>query len=225
MTAHNQWQSTTRSIAYWTTRVFQCDESRTKNSCSHIELAYERRLSDESSYESSLVESSRVESYVTTDGHSASLSWHKAPIWDLRPDNYYGQTVEGLLMWSPLSDERSGLLFTIAAGPRQRSHSRVWVPWDSWSYFTVSDLRLPFSSPPTTRRVTVEVFDPASTRATQSLFTCTSCCIYMYTVLTERYVGLALIEGGVGRTLHIVHDFLDSTLLLVYKLNMYRLKK
>jgi hypothetical protein len=31
-------------------------------------------------------------------------------------------------------------------------------------YFTISDLRLPFSSPPTTRRVTVEVFDPASTR-------------------------------------------------------------
>jgi hypothetical protein len=31
-------------------------------------------------------------------------------------------------------------------------------------YFTVSDLRLPFSSPPTTRMVTVEVFDPASTR-------------------------------------------------------------
>jgi hypothetical protein len=34
-------------------------------------------------------------------------------------------------------------------------------------YFTVSDLRLPFSSPPTTRRVTVEVFDPASTRICQ----------------------------------------------------------
>jgi hypothetical protein len=31
------------------------------------------------------------------------------------------------------------------------------VPWDSRPYFTVSDLRLPFSSPPTTRRVTVEV--------------------------------------------------------------------
>jgi hypothetical protein len=41
--------------------------------------------------------------------------------------------------------------------------SRVRVPWDSWPYFTVSDSRLPFSSPPTTRRVTVEVFDPAST--------------------------------------------------------------
>jgi hypothetical protein len=46
----------------------------------------------------------------------------------------------------------------------QRSHSRVRVPWDSRPYFTVSDSTLPFSSPPTTRRVTVEVFDPAYTR-------------------------------------------------------------
>jgi hypothetical protein len=30
--------------------------------------------------------------------------------------------------------------------------------WTRNHYFTVSDLRLPFSSPPTTRRVTVEVF-------------------------------------------------------------------
>jgi hypothetical protein len=30
-----------------------------------------------------------VESYVTTDGQSASLSWSKAPIWGLRPDLYY----------------------------------------------------------------------------------------------------------------------------------------
>jgi hypothetical protein len=60
----------------------------------------------------------------------------------------------GLVLWGALS----------AAGARQRSHSRVRVPWDSWPYFTVSDLRLPFSSPHTTRRVTVEVFDPASTR-------------------------------------------------------------
>jgi hypothetical protein len=53
-----------------------------------------------------------------------------------------------------------GLSFTIAAGPRQRTHSRVLVPWDSRSYFTVSDLRLPFLSPPTTRRAAVELFDP-----------------------------------------------------------------
>jgi hypothetical protein len=35
--------------------------------------------------------------------------------------------------------------------------------------FTVSYSRLPFSSPLTTRRVTVEVFDPASTRVVVSL--------------------------------------------------------
>jgi hypothetical protein len=58
--------------------------------------------------------------------------------------------------------------FTIAAGPRQRSHSRVRVPWDLRPYVTVSDSRLPFSSPPTTRRATVEVFDPASTRVGHS---------------------------------------------------------
>jgi hypothetical protein len=73
-----------------------------------------------------------------------------------------------LLMWGALSDERTDLSFTIAAGPSQRSHSWVRAPWDSQPYFTVSDLRLPISSPPTTRRVTVEVFDPASTRVLTS---------------------------------------------------------
>jgi hypothetical protein len=87
------------------------------------------------------------ESYVTTDFQSASLSWNKAPIWDLRPDLYYCQTVAGLLIWSALSAERTGLSFRIAAGPRQRNHSRVRVPWDLPPYFSVS-----FSSPPATRR-------------------------------------------------------------------------
>jgi hypothetical protein len=82
--------------------------------------------------------SAESESYVRTDGQSASLSWNKAPIWGLGPDFYYCQTVAGLLMWSALSEERTGLSITIAAGPRQRSHSRVRVPWDS---------RLPSSSP------------------------------------------------------------------------------
>jgi hypothetical protein len=103
------------------------------------------------------------QSYVTTDSQSASLSWNKAPIWGLRPDFYYRRTVAGLLMWGALSDVRASLSFTIAAGPIQRSHSLVRAPLDSRPYFTVSDLRLPISSPPTTRRVTV-VFDPASTR-------------------------------------------------------------
>jgi hypothetical protein len=69
----------------------------------------------------------------------------------------------GLLIWGALSDERTGLSVTIAAGPRHRSHFRVPVPWDSWPYFTLSDMRLPFSSPPA-RRATVEVFDTASIR-------------------------------------------------------------
>jgi hypothetical protein len=109
------------------------------------------------------------ESYVTTDGQSASLSWNKAPSGSLRPDLYYCQTVAGLLMWGALSDERTGLSVTIAAGPRQCSHSRVRVPWDSRPYFTVPDSILPFSSPSTTRRATVGVFDPALTRDNLSL--------------------------------------------------------
>jgi hypothetical protein len=108
------------------------------------------------------------ESYVTTDGQSASLSWNKALIWGLLPDLYFCQTVAGLLLWGVLSDERAGLTFTIVAGPRQRSHSRVRVPLDSRLSFTVSHSRHPISSPSTTRRVTVEVFDAASTEETLS---------------------------------------------------------
>jgi hypothetical protein len=54
------------------------------------------------------------EYFVTTDGQSASLSWNKAPIWGLRPDFYYFQTVACLLLWGAL--ERTDLSFTIAAG-------------------------------------------------------------------------------------------------------------
>jgi hypothetical protein len=50
---------------------------------------------------------------------------------------YYCQTVAGLFMWGAVSDERTDLSFTIAADPRQRSHSRVRVPWDSRPYITV----------------------------------------------------------------------------------------
>jgi hypothetical protein len=78
------------------------------------------------------------EAYVTTDGQSASLSWNKALIWGLRLDFYYCQTIAGLLLWSALSDERTGLSFTNAAGPRPRSHSQVRVPWD---HILVSQIR------------------------------------------------------------------------------------
>jgi hypothetical protein len=64
----------------------------------------------------------------------------------------------GIVLWGALSDKRTGLSFvmllTLASA----------VPWDSRPYFTVSHLRLIFPWPPTTRRVTVELFDPDFTR-------------------------------------------------------------
>jgi hypothetical protein len=71
---------------------------------------------------------SQSQSYITTDGEPASLSWNKAPIWGLRPDLDYCLTVACLLVWGALSDERTGLPFAIAPGPRQPSHFRVRVP-------------------------------------------------------------------------------------------------
>jgi hypothetical protein len=68
------------------------------------------------------------QSYITTDGQPASLSWKKAPIWGLRPDLDYCLTVAGLLVWGTLSDERTDLPFAIATDPRQHSHFRVKVP-------------------------------------------------------------------------------------------------
>jgi hypothetical protein len=47
-------------------------------------------------------------------------------------------------LWGALSNDRTGLSFTIIAGPRQRSHSRVQGPWHSQSqsqcYFTTVGL-------------------------------------------------------------------------------------
>jgi hypothetical protein len=68
------------------------------------------------------------QSYITTDGQPASLSWNKASIWGLRPDLDYCLTVAGLLVWGILSDERTGLPFAIATGTRQCSHFRVRIP-------------------------------------------------------------------------------------------------
>jgi hypothetical protein len=85
------------------------------------------------------------QSHVTTDGQSASLSWNKAPIWDLRPDSYYWQTVAGLLMWGVLSDERTGLSFTVAPGPCQRRHFRGQTPM--WLVTIIYCLRFETSFP------------------------------------------------------------------------------
>jgi hypothetical protein len=87
------------------------------------------------------------ESYITTDSQSACLSWNKAPICGLRPNCYFCQTVPDMLMWSALSDERTGLSFTIAAGPCQRSHL-LRLAGLGWRYSTPppTGVRVPFSS-------------------------------------------------------------------------------
>jgi hypothetical protein len=97
MTAHNQWLSTTRSIPYWTTSVFSSTVTNDESLVTPWTAL-------------------RVKSYVTTDGRSASVYSNKAPIWGLRPHLYYCQTVAGFFIWGALSDERTGLSFTIAAG-------------------------------------------------------------------------------------------------------------
>jgi hypothetical protein len=61
----------------------------------------------------------------------------------LRPTTSIFSTYSYSPIVTSVSDERMGPSFTIAVGPRQRSHSRAWVPRDSWPYFTLSDSRLP----------------------------------------------------------------------------------
>jgi hypothetical protein len=103
----------------------------------------------------------RLQSYITIDGQSTSLSWNKATIWGLRPDFYYCQTVAGLLICGALSYERTGLSFTISAGPRQRSHSRVPAPLGLATIFYCLRFETPLF---VASRVTVDVFYPTSTR-------------------------------------------------------------
>jgi hypothetical protein len=104
------------------------------------------------------------ESYVTTGGRSVSQSVYlgiKHQIF-ITVGQLRVCWCGGRFLW--LED---GSVIYNCCWPRQRRHSRVRVPRDSRSYFTVSDSRLPFSLLPTTRRITVEVFDPASTRDLQ----------------------------------------------------------
>jgi hypothetical protein len=60
-------------------------------------------------------------------------------------DQYFfpSEHLRSQLLCNILPDERMGQSFIFAAGRRQRSHSQVRVPRDSWPYFTISDWRLP----------------------------------------------------------------------------------
>jgi hypothetical protein len=88
-------------------------------------------LHGESCIGSLIMDELSLESFVTTDGQSASLSWNKKhPLGAYDQICYYCLTVAGLLLRCALSDKRTGLPFTIAACPRQRSHFRVRIPLD-----------------------------------------------------------------------------------------------
>jgi hypothetical protein len=67
-----------------------------------------------------------------------------------------------------LCDEWTGLSFEIAAGTRQRSYSRVRVPWDLRPYFPVSDSRLFLFVSSYDSQGYGGVFDPASTRDSET---------------------------------------------------------
>jgi hypothetical protein len=54
----------------------------------------------------------------------------------------YCHTAVVMFMWVALSDERQGVSFTIAAGPRQRNHSQVRVRRDS-CHIWLSQIRDP----------------------------------------------------------------------------------
>jgi hypothetical protein len=70
------------------------------------------------------------------------LSCRRA-LWDSRPEFFSTEHLLTSFLCNILPDERMGLSFTVAAGPRQRSHSQVRVPWDSWTNFTLSNSRFP----------------------------------------------------------------------------------
>jgi hypothetical protein len=92
-----------------------------------------------------LLRVSQSHSYFTTGGlPPISSSWRRAP-WYSRPDFFLSiEHLRSYSLYNIFSDDRMGLSFTIAAGPRQRIHSQIRVPWDSKPYFTVSESRLPF---------------------------------------------------------------------------------
>jgi hypothetical protein len=149
--------------------------------------------------------------------------------WGPRIDFYYCQTVEDLLKWGAPPNERTNMSFTIVSGHRQCSHSRSRVPRDTWPYFTVLHSRIsqpewpaphiypsstgwtncnpvhwvPFSLQPTTRRVTVEIQEPASRRS-PSFNAPTALLIFRNRPYTKHYSAVA--HSNYNRTKIFVSD-------------------
>jgi hypothetical protein len=69
--------------------------------------------------------------YIKIEGQSAIVSWCEAHNWWAKNRFFYCQTFSDLLLWGTLSEKKRSLSFTIVAGPRQRTTSRVGIPRDS----------------------------------------------------------------------------------------------
>jgi hypothetical protein len=67
---------------------------------------------------------SQSQSYVTTDGLSASLSWNKAPIWGLRPDLYCLSLFLHLLKTVFLRLSREHLIEVFGLSMSRKQHLR-----------------------------------------------------------------------------------------------------
>jgi hypothetical protein len=52
-------------------------------------------------------------SYFTTDSQSVNMSWHRVPLWDLRPDIISCLKFTVLYLGRALSDDRTGLQFAV----------------------------------------------------------------------------------------------------------------
>jgi hypothetical protein len=92
-----------KSPTHFSCRVFICRSLATTSNNGNSSASCAQVLSPQPPLQNST--ELKVQSCVTTDGQSASLSWNKALIWGLRPDLYFCQRVAGLLMWGALSDE------------------------------------------------------------------------------------------------------------------------
>jgi hypothetical protein len=160
---------------------------------------------------------SQRQSYIATDGESVSKSWCRAPSGTHdQIFSYYYLTVTVLFLWGALSDERTGLSFVYAAGNTKHGLTRVKDTTYTRPYFTVSDLRLSISSPPTTPRVTAELFDPASTRV---------CPFLDKDKVTLRPTASQSVSLGVELHLGLMTRYLllfDSTVLLLWAPSLTR---
>jgi hypothetical protein len=106
-----------------------------------------------------------------------------SPIWGSRPDFYYCHTVAPSLTRGRVS--RLQLLLVVASAAILWSESRgtyyhiLLTQWARFPYLFPRGTRwtsysprhwVPFSSPPTTRRAAVELFEPAFTRVSKTEF-------------------------------------------------------